>query len=353
MTTGSSNTYIYIHMNSVGILGAGSWGTALAEIVAQAGNKVYLWDRNAQLLQSIAGRRENTKYHPGITLSESIYPESKLETVIQKAQILILAIPSHLIRRYLNQIHKDLSKTACLVCAAKGIEADSLKTISLVVQDVFGKERAEEMYCILSGPSFAQEVVRKIPTAVTIACVCQATAQKVQESCNTPTFKIFTSTDVIGVELAGALKNVIAIAAGAIDGFGFGLNARAALITRGLNEIAQIGMQNGANPLTFSGLSGMGDLILTCTGDLSRNRQVGLKLTQGKSLKQVIKEVGQVAEGIRTAKAAYQLAKKFGIDAPILEEVYQTLYENKDPQQAIKSLLERAPEEEFRGFLLR
>ena len=327
----------------IAILGAGSWGTALAHVQAEAGHPVSLWDRDPKRIDEINEKRVNHKYHPSIELSKGIRAVSNLNEAVHQAEIVVLAIPSHAVRDCLKNISPHLKKEATLVCAAKGIEAETLGTLSSVAYEVLGQERTRKQYTVLSGPSFSHEVIRNAPTALTAAAFTEKSALRVQEFCHTDTFRIHTSDDVIGVEIAGALKNVVAVAAGASDGLGFGLNARAALITRALAEITKIGTQKGAHPQTFAGLSGLGDLLLTCTGDLSRNRQVGLKLAQGKSLKVILRELGQVAEGIRTAKAAYQMAKELHVDAPILEEIYRTLYERKPLREAVADLLSRAP----------
>jgi glycerol-3-phosphate dehydrogenase (NAD(P)+) len=335
-------------MKTITVSGVGSWGTALAEVQARLGSRVFVWDRDTDLLEDIARTRQNRRYHPGHKLSRNIVVERDLPAAIAKSSLVILAVPSFSIRDQLERIASHLREEAIVVSTAKGIEVDTLKTPFDVAVDVMGKREAARRYAVLSGPSFAHEVIRGMPTAVTIASSSPRTARNVAETCHSETFRIFLSHDVIGVELAGALKNVVAIAAGAVDGLGFGHNARAALITRGLEEITRIGVKKGANPLTFAGLSGLGDLILTCTGDLSRNRRVGIKLGQGKSLRVALKEVKQVVEGIRTAKAAYRLSKLLRVDAPILEETYLTLHEGKSLEKAIEDVLARAPEKERR-----
>ncbi|HLG20826.1 MAG TPA: NAD(P)H-dependent glycerol-3-phosphate dehydrogenase [Bdellovibrionota bacterium] len=328
------------------ILGGGSWGTALAEVQSRAGHAVVLWDRNETRSRQVQRTRINAAYYPNLELHSGIRIELSLIKALSDADVILLAVPSHTVRDLLSKIKSSLPPETFLVCAAKGLEADTLDTLSIVASEVLGQTWVQNHYCVLSGPSFAREVIRKIPTALTVAANDIGTARSVQEICHTDTFQLFASDDVIGVELAGALKNVVAIAAGASDGLGFGLNARAALITRALAEITRIGVKKGAHPLTFSGLSGLGDLLLTCTGDLSRNRQVGLKLAQGKPLKTILREIGQVAEGIRTAKAAHRLAQEMKVAAPILEEIYLTLYDRKPLRQAVADLLARAPEEE-------
>lgn len=335
-------------MKTIAVIGVGSWGTALAQVQAQLGHRVLVWDKDDRVLSDIEKRQKNSKYHPGVRLSKKVIVERDLTRAIKRSSLVVLAVPSFALRDQLETIAPHLTDDAIIVSTAKGIEVDTLETPSDVATEVLGKREAKRRYAVLSGPSFAHEVIRSMPTAVTVASGNAKTAQRVQELCHTDTFQIFASNDVTGVELGGALKNVIAIAAGAVDGFGFGHNARSALITRGLEEIVRIGVKKGANPLTFAGLSGLGDLILTCTGDLSRNRRLGMKLAEGKSLREALKEVKQVVEGIRTAKAAYRLVKILKADAPILEEIYLTLHEGKSLEQAIKDLLARAPEKERR-----
>lgn len=307
---------------------------------------VRLWDRNATHIHHIAESRENQKYHPGVKLESGIQPEADLGQAIRNVSYIVLSVPSHGMSDLFARIKHGISPTTILINTAKGIEGDTLKTVSMMASEIFGESLVQSSYAVLSGPSFAAEVIRSLPTALTVAAWNPSVTARIQDKMHSDTFRIFSSDDVIGVELAGALKNVIAIAAGASDGFGFGHNARAGLVTRGLAEISRIGTKMGAHRQTFAGLSGMGDLILTCTGDLSRNRRVGLKLSQGKTLRQIMKEVGQVAEGIRTAKAAYQLAIKLDVEAPILEETYQTIYQGKPLEKGIADLLRKAPESE-------
>ncbi len=330
---------------SFAILGAGSWGTALAQVACNAGHSVFLWDSSAELIDAIAARHENTRYHPGIALSEEIHAGHDF-SVAASCRFVVLATPSHAVRETLRRIRKWFSADIDIICAAKGLDGKAQSTLSTAAREELGDSKTRDHYAVLSGPSFAYEVIRGFPTALTVAAHDEKTAVRVQNALHTNRFQVFTSDDVVGVEIAGALKNVIAITAGASDGFGYGFNARAGLITRGLHEIARIGKAMGAHPLTFSGLAGLGDLILTCTGDLSRNRRVGLKLAQGKTLKQIMKELGQVAEGIRTAKTAHFLARSLKVEVPILSETYLSIYEGKPPQQAIQDILSRAPEPE-------
>ncbi len=330
----------------IAVLGAGSWGTALAQVQAEIGHEVHIWDRDQEVLDSIAKTGINQRYHPEIKLHPRLKVSASDTQAISKADLVVLATPSHAVRDALSKLAHQLPSSSLLINVAKGVEVDSHKIVSEIATEILGSKFVQSRYATLSGPSFAFEVIRGRPTGVTVSSYGVEAAKKVQELCHSDCFRIFTSPDVIGVELAGALKNVVAIAVGASDGLGFGLNARATLMTRGLVEISRIGSELGAQPLTFLGLSGMGDLILTCTGDLSRNRRIGLKLSQGLSLRQAMKELGQVAEGIRTAKAAHHLIESLSVEAPILRETYLALYKGKPLSDAIRTLLEAAPEAE-------
>ena len=327
----------------IAILGAGSWGTALGDLLAQKGFEVYLWARRKEVVQAINQQRENPYYLPQVKLSPRLRASTDMERVLAKAAVVILAIPSHALRQVLEENKSLLAEGSILVSTIKGIEEGSLLTMSQVIREIL----SDVYVVVLSGPSFAEEVVQKRPTAVTVAGDQRDTVEKIQHLFATPYFRAYLSRDVLGVELAGALKNVIAIAVGISDGLGLGLNARAALITRGLAEISRLGVQLGANPLTFSGLAGLGDLVLTCTGPLSRNRTVGLRLGQGEKLPEILKDLKQVAEGVRTTSSARHLAQKHGIEMPITEAVYQVLYHQKDPLDMAHSLLSRRLKEEF------
>ncbi len=328
------------------ILGAGSWGTAIAQRLSEAGHEVTLWDLFTEHLEEVAHEKCNTRYHPGIKLNSNIKFQADLPKAIHQKNVIMMITPSHGFRPLLERIKPHLSKDAFVMTASKGLDTKTLQTLSEITSEIMGDSFTQNQYAVLSGPTFAKEVMENTPSAATIASYSEDTAKHLQELVHGGNFRIYTSTDVIGVELAGALKNVIAITTGVSDGFHFGHNARAALITRGLFEISEIGIKKGANPRTFSGLSGLGDLILTCTGDLSRNRRAGLKLAEGKTIRTIMKELGQVVEGIRTTKAAYQLAKALKVDVPIIEATYLSLYEGKSPQQAVRDILDRDPEPE-------
>ena len=324
----------------IGVIGAGSWGTTLANLLAKKGFNLTLWVYEPELIQPITTRRENPIYLPGVNLSEKIVPTHSLEEVCQHKNLLISVIPSQVLRQVMQRIRPYLPPQVKLVSASKGIENDTLFTLSKVLQEVLLLKDGERL-AVLSGPSFALEVSKEIPTAVTIASENQELARQLQHIFSTLYFRVYTNSDVIGVELGGALKNVIAIAAGISDGLGFGYNTRAALITRGLAEISRLALKMGANPLTLSGLAGLGDLILTCTGELSRNRDVGVKLGKGIGLTHILKDMRMVAEGIKTTKSAYDLSKKMKVSMPITEQVYYILYQDKSPKEAVTELMGR------------
>jgi glycerol-3-phosphate dehydrogenase (NAD(P)+) len=324
----------------IAVIGGGSWGTTLAGLLAGKGHDVSLWVFEEDLALRMTKSRVNDLYMPDCPLPEGLSVTSDLGTAVRGREIILTVAPSHVTRGVLSRLVPDVLDGAIFVSATKGIENDTLMTIHEVMEDVLPKG-FHHRFAFLSGPSFAREVCRKMPTAVSVASRDISVAKRVQAAFSTEYFRVYTSPDVIGVELGGALKNVIAIAAGCSDGLGYGHNTRAALITRGLAEIARLGMAMGANPLTFSGLSGMGDLLLTCTGDLSRNRTVGYKLGQGMKLRDILAEMKMVAEGVKTAKAAYELSVKYGVRMPITEQVYKLLYEDKDPGRVVRDLMTR------------
>ncbi|MCK5514810.1 MAG: NAD(P)-dependent glycerol-3-phosphate dehydrogenase [Deltaproteobacteria bacterium] len=324
----------------IGVIGAGSWGTTLANLLAKKGFNIALWVYEDDLIQPIATKRENPLYLPGIKISEKIIPTGSLKEVCQHKDLLVNVTPSQIVRQMMQNIHSYLSSQVKLVSATKGIENNTLLTMSGVFKEVLPIKDGEQL-AVLSGPSFALEVSKETPTAVTIASKNQELAKHLQKVFSTPYFRAYTNSDVLGVELGGALKNVIAIAAGISDGLGFGYNTRAALITRGLAEMSRLALKMGANALTLSGLAGLGDLILTCTGELSRNRSVGIKLGKGMELTNILRDMRMVAEGIKTTKAAYDLSKKMEVSMPITEQVYYILYQNKNPKEAVTELLTR------------
>jgi len=334
---------------NVSVLGAGSWGTALSILLAKKGIRVKLWARRENHAQELNKIRENTRYLPGVRLPDNITCNHNLSDVVTECEVILFVIPSHGVRevaKKVSEIFKDVkSLPLAVVSAVKGIEQDSLFTMV----DVFQQELPSELsgkFAVLSGPSFAEEVANEVPTAVTIAATEVSVANMLQGLFATTYFRVYTSNDVVGVQLGGAIKNVMAIAVGISDGLGFGTNTRAALITRGLAELTRLAVRMGANPLTLAGLAGLGDLVLTCTGDLSRNRHVGLELGRGKKLPQILSEMKMVAEGVKTTKAVWQLAKRYGVEMPITEHVYAVLYKDLDPKDAVRHLLLRPPRPE-------
>ncbi len=331
----------------IAVIGAGSWGTALARLVSEKGILVDLWGHSREHIADIARQRENVKYLPGFPLNDYLVAQESLKAAVSGRQVILMVVPSHVFRAVLLDIIPFLTDKAIIVSASKGIENQTLMTMTQVIDDVLRAAGKEAYPAVLSGPSFAQEVVRHIPTAVTVAAGEKEVCRRVQEVFFTDRFRVYAGSDVVGLELGGALKNIIAIAAGISDGLGYGTNTRAALITRGLAEITRLGVKMGADPLTFAGLGGLGDLVLTCTGDLSRNRTVGLKLGQGMKLAEILAEMKNVAEGVKTTKSAYELASREQVEMPILEQVYQVLYQDKDCRDAVISLLERDLKEEI------
>jgi glycerol-3-phosphate dehydrogenase (NAD(P)+) len=324
----------------IGVVGAGAWGTALAMVLADKGHAVTLWMYERDLAEETERTRENRVYLPGFTLASSIRVTSSLEAAVRDAPVVLSVAPSHTVRPTAKLFAPFLAKDAVIISASKGIEIETMMPLSDVFRDVLPREYHSRL-CFLSGPSFAKEVAQKMPTAVSLASYDPAVGKKAQDLLSNAYFRVYTNRDVIGVELAGSLKNVVAIAAGVLEGMGFGYNTAAALLTRGLAEMARLGAAMGGAPATFAGLAGMGDLVLTCTGGLSRNRSLGVRLGRGEKLAEIMTGMKTVAEGVRTAKAARNLAKKHGVEMPIVDEVYQLLYEGKDPKRAIKDLMTR------------
>ncbi len=330
----------------IAVIGAGSWGTALAKLLGDKGLPVTLWGHRPEQVAAIARSRENTPYLPGAKLSDTVTVTADLEQAVRGHRLLVMVVPTHVFRVVFQSLAPYLDEGTSIASASKGIENETLLTMTQVMADVLGNESSHHL-AVLSGPSFAREVADRLPTAVTVAANSLQEAAVFQETFCTDRFRVYGSTDCIGLELGGALKNIAAIAAGISDGLGYGTNTRAALITRGLAEITRLGVKMGANPLTFAGLGGLGDLVLTCTGDLSRNRSVGLKLGQGKGLSEILAEMNMVAEGVKTTRSAHALARRMQVEMPILEEVYQVLYEDKPSEAAVRDLLTRSQKEEL------
>jgi glycerol-3-phosphate dehydrogenase (NAD(P)+) len=331
---------------TVAVVGAGSWGTALANLLAKKGHTVRMWSFEADVAATINAAHENTKYMRGVALAPTLTASTELESVIRGADAILSISPAQHVRGVMQQAAPFIGEDALVISASKGIEIGSLKTMAQVLAEVLPKNVAANS-TYLSGPSFALEVAREQPTAVTIAGRQEDATTAAQHLFRTPYFRAYTSEDVIGIELGGALKNVIAVAAGMGIGLGLGHNATAALITRGLAEISRLGIKLGANPLTLAGLSGMGDLILTCTGDLSRNRHVGVDLGKGRRIEDILGEMVMVAEGVQTSRAAYMLAQRSEIEMPIVEEVYAVLFEGRTAREAVENLMLREPKPEL------
>lgn len=324
----------------IAVVGAGSWGTALANLLALKNYAVDLWVFERDVKDQIESRRENRVFLPGIQLSPNIRPTGDIARVVAGKDIVVVVVPSHCMRAVAQKMAPHLSPASIVVSASKGIENNSHLTMTGVLKDVLGHLEADG-FTVLSGPSFAKEVARHLPTAVTVASRDLGVAALVQHVLATPYFRVYTHQDTIGVELGGSVKNVIAIAAGIIDGLGLGLNTRAALITRGQTEIRRLGVKLGADPRTFTGLAGMGDLILTCTGDLSRNHMVGREIGAGRHLKEILSDMRMVAEGVRNAASVYHLSRRIGVEMPICHQVHHVLCGDTAPQDALFRLMTR------------
>jgi glycerol-3-phosphate dehydrogenase (NAD(P)+) len=327
-------------MGKIAIIGAGSWGTALALIAARAGNRVSLWSHSAEVAGLLRQERENRVYLPGFKLSDAIAPTNELSEALIEAEIVLTAVPSHVCREIYTRMLPALHPEMIFVNAAKGLEIATLMRMEEVVRDVV-RDRFEPRYVVLSGPSFALEVAKDEPCAIVAASRDMNWGLAAQEALSTSRFRVYTNDDVAGVEIGGAIKNVMAIATGAVNGLGLGYNSAAALVTRGLAEITRLAVKLGGRAQTLSGLAGMGDLVLTCFGNLSRNRRVGFELGRGRGLQEIVGEMREVAEGIRTARAAHELADKLRVEMPITAGVYQMLYEGKSPHQLQLELMER------------
>ena len=323
---------------NVAVVGGGSWGTALAAHLARTGHGVRQWLRRSEAARAVSERRENPDYLPGIGLPEGIAAGSDLAEAVADADTVLLVVPSEFCRDLVRRLKPLLRPEAVLVSAAKWIEVDTLRRITQVAAE----EAPGHVLAVLSGPSFALEVAREQPTAVVVASTDQDAAESVQRMLSSRTFRAYSSQDVVGVELGGALKNVIAIAAGIVDGLGYGHNTVAALITRGLAEITRLAVAEGARADTLSGLAGLGDLVLTCTGALSRNRRVGQVLGAGRSLEEALRGTGMVAEGVRTTLAACALAERAGVEMPIAQQMRAVLHQGKEPQAAVDELMLRS-----------
>jgi len=322
----------------IGVIGSGSWGTALAVHLAHTGHDVRLWARDPALAAAMDSSRENSGYLPGIELPAALAPTADMRTALDGAQFVVIAVPSHGVRDVARLANKYLPDACAIVSATKGLEAGSLLRVSQVLRQELPNGGD---VVVLSGPSFASELARKLPTAIVAAGDSAAVVESVMAHFRSPALRLYGSNDVVGVELGGSLKNIIAIAAGVVEGLGLGHNALAALMTRGLAELSRLAVAAGAQRDTLAGLAGLGDLVLTCTGDLSRNRRVGLELAKGQSLKDILASTRMVAEGVRTTEAAIALSAKHGIELPIANEMSDVLAGRTDPQTAIRNLMGR------------
>ncbi|MFA9393243.1 MAG: NAD(P)H-dependent glycerol-3-phosphate dehydrogenase [Halodesulfovibrio sp.] len=329
---------------NVTVIGGGSWGTALAQLLADKGYTVPLLVRDDKQAEAINSTRENAKYLPNVPLHENITATTNAQTALTGARHILFSVPCQVFRSTLKKFEPLIDDGTTIICSNKGLELDTGKTVSEVVTEELGHKNP--IFAMLSGPSFAAEVVRGMPTAVVLGCCNHQCGKELREMFSNENFRAYSSTDVLGVELGGAFKNVIAIAAGMSDGLRFGANARAALITRGLAEMSRLGVVMGAKAETFMGLSGMGDLVLTCTGDLSRNRQVGLKLGQGKTMDQILEEMHQVAEGVKTTTAVHRLAQRLNVELPITATMHAIIHDGKNPHVAWRELMKRDLREE-------
>lgn len=326
---------------SIGIVGAGGWGTALAKLLADKGFQVTLWCHSEASWRELVEHRENRTYLPGISLPPNIEITQSLVTTVSDKLLVICAVPSHAVRDVFSQLAPKVASETFILCGTKGLEEGTLKTMGELLTEIFGSKSARR-HAFLSGPTFAIEVARQLPAAVTVAAHDDPVAKSVQEILSTQSFRVYTSLDVVGVQMGGVVKNVIAIAAGISDGLGLGENARAALITRGLAEMTRLAVRMGADPLTLAGLPGLGDLVLTCTGDLSRNHKVGIQIARGNSLQEITASTRAIAEGVRNTRSLYTLARQLNVDMPIVEQMNQVLYAGKKPADAVRDLMQRS-----------
>jgi len=330
----------------VAVIGGGAWGTALADLLARKGEQVTLWAREADVVDNVNREHRNEMFLPGASLAPALRAEGDIAAAIRGVETVVSVAPSHAVRPVMAEAAKTLDRSRPLVVSAsKGLDPERLERPSCVLADVLSPGTP---VAVLSGPSFAWEVFSQQPTAVVAAATDHAVAQRTQRVFSTSYFRVYSHTDVVGVELAGALKNVIALAAGILEGLGLGFNTRAALITRGLAEITRLGVTLGAQPVTFAGLAGMGDLILTATGALSRNRSLGVALGQGQTLQQALAGKAAVVEGVNTTRTAVALGERHGVEMPIAREVANVLFQNKPPRQAVSDLMERELKAETR-----
>jgi glycerol-3-phosphate dehydrogenase (NAD(P)+) len=333
-------------LKPIGIIGAGGWGIALAKVLADKGEQVTLWCHGAESYHELQENRESHIYLAGILLPSSIKFTRSIEAAVTDKSLIICAVPSHTVRGVMASASSYVSSQTTVLCGTKGLEEESLKTMGEVLAEIFGDPQ-QQRHAFLSGPTFAIEVARGLPAAVTVAARQEDTARDVQETISTQNFRVYTSTDIVGVQMGGVIKNIIAIAAGISDGLNLGHNARAALITRGLAEMTRLAIRMGADPMTLAGLPGLGDLVLTCAGDLSRNRKVGIQIAQGKSVQEITQGTRMVAEGVRNTRSVYILARNLGAEMPIVEQMYKVIHEGKKPAEAVRDLMQRSLKSEL------
>ena len=334
-------------IKKVAVIGAGGWGIALAKLLAEKDAEVTLWCHGADTYRQLAEARQSANYLPGVLLPSSVALTRSIEEATAGSFMMVCAVPSHALRDVMEQLTATLTSEPIVLCGTKGLEEKSLKTTGEVLAEIDGAMPTSR-HAFLSGPTFALEVARGLPAAVTVAAYTDSVASDVQETLSTNNFRVYTSKDVIGVQMGGVIKNVIAIAAGISDGLGLGQNARAALVTRGLAEMTRLAVRMGADPMTLAGLPGLGDLVLTCAGDLSRNRKVGLQIAEGRSLADITAGTRMVAEGIRNTRSVCALAARLGVEMPIAEQMHQVLYGGKKPLLAVRELMQRALKPELR-----
>ncbi|MBU0970187.1 MAG: NAD(P)-dependent glycerol-3-phosphate dehydrogenase [Proteobacteria bacterium] len=341
---------IDIAKTRIGVVGAGSWGTALAKLLADKGFVLDLWVFEPEVKAQIEQDKENKIFLPGFVLPKNIVPSNDLEIVVKDKDLVLVVVPSHCMRDISLKMKAFIGPDTIVVTATKGIENKTHQTMTDILSEIIDFI-PKENFAVLSGPSFAKEVAAKVPTVVAAASTSRHTGEYVQEMFSCPTFRVYVNDDPIGTQIGGAMKNVLAIAAGICDGMNMGLNSRAALITRGLTEMNRLGTRMGADPLTLSGLAGVGDLLLTCTGALSRNYTVGKQIGQGKRLEEIISEMRMVAEGVKTTRSVYNLSKKLGVDLPICDEVYAVLFEDRPVAETVARLMNRSLKHELDGVV--
>ena len=334
-------------MTKIGVIGGGSWGTALAILLSNKKYEVSIWVRNKDQLEEMVKLRENKRYLPNVVIPDEIITTNDISEAVHNKDLLVLSIPSHGVRETLNNCKGYIKREQVIVNVAKGIENDTLLRVSQIVNEIL----PDNPYAVLSGPSHAEEVAKNMPTTVVSASTDKEVAKYVQDIFMSPYFRVYTNPDVVGVELGGSLKNVIALGAGISDGLEYGDNTKAALMTRGIIEIARLGEKMGANSATFAGLAGIGDLIVTCTSMHSRNRRAGILIGQGQTLDEAIESIGMVVEGIKTAKSTYELAKKNSVIMPITKEIYEVLYEGKDVKNSVVNLMLRDKKHEMEDVI--